>query len=137
MTSFLYYILDKLGWGSARAQGLGHTITSFDRFSYGDRLSIYIIRDKPTPRKSFQPPPEELGEDNSDEMAPRRRTPTPSPRRGQVYGFIKIGHKPLFVMDLNGNQLEVNPLCVLDFYVLEDYQRYRLLLPYRSRRKTI
>jgi len=29
----------------------------------------------------------------------------------------------LFVMDLNGNQLEVNPLCVLDFYVLEDYQR--------------
>ena len=61
-------------------------------------------------------------------MAPRRRTPTPSPRRGQVYGFIKIGHKPLFVMDLNGNQLEVNPLCVLDFYVLEDYQRYRVKL---------
>ena len=121
----LYLILDKLGWGSARAQGLGHTITSFDRFSYGDRLSIYIIRDKPMPRKS-QPPQEEITGDNSgdsQEMAPRRRTPTPSPRRGQVYGFIKIGHKPLFVMDLNGNQLEVNPLCVLDFYVLEDYQR--------------
>ena len=27
-------------------------------------------------------------------------------------------------MDYNGNQLEANPLCVLDFYVLEEYQRY-------------
>ena len=117
------FLLDKLGWGSARAQGLGHTITSFDRFSYGDRLSIYIIRDKPTPRKSQPPPQEETNPDESEEIVARKRTPTPSPRRGQVYGFIKIGHKPLFVMDLNGNQLEVNPLCVLDFYVLEDYQR--------------
>jgi len=118
-------IIDKLGWGSARAQGLGHTITSFDRFSYGDRLSIYIIRDKPSPRNQPLPPEAEDGEDINDESSSHTTSKSLrySPRRGQVYGFIKIGHKPLFVMDLNGNQLEVNPLCVLDFYVLEDYQR--------------
>lgn len=40
-----------------------------------------------------------------------------------VLGFIKVGFKPLFIMDQNGNQSETRPLCVLDFFVMEAYQR--------------
>jgi len=40
-----------------------------------------------------------------------------------VLGFIKVGYKPLFIMDQNGNQSETCPLCVLDFFVMEQYQR--------------
>lgn len=40
-----------------------------------------------------------------------------------VLGFIKVGYKPLFIMDKNGNQFETRPICVLDFYVMENYQR--------------
>lgn len=38
-------------------------------------------------------------------------------------GFIKVGTKKLFLYDHNGNQREVSPLCVLDFYVHESKQR--------------
>jgi len=106
-------IIDKLGWGSACAQGLRHCITSFEKFSYGDRLVIYILRSKPEPRRQQN----ESGDDDNDEHL------NEPPPKGTVYGFIKVGYKPLFVMDYNGNQLEVNPLCVLDFYVVEEYQR--------------
>jgi len=40
-----------------------------------------------------------------------------------VLGFIKVGYKPLFIMDQNGNQSETRPLCVLDFFVMEQFQR--------------
>jgi alpha-tubulin N-acetyltransferase 1 len=41
----------------------------------------------------------------------------------KVIGFIKIGIKKLFIRDEIGNINEIDPLCVLDFYVHEDYQR--------------
>ena len=41
----------------------------------------------------------------------------------KILGFLKIGSKPLFVMDVHGHQHEVKPLCVLDFYVVEEMQR--------------
>jgi len=114
--TMLKEIIDELGHRSGRAQGLGHSITTFDKFAFGDRHTIYILRDRPPARKMQVSDEKENGEEEGEEEA-QRAAP------GKVYGFIKIGHKPLFVMDANGNQLEVNPLCVLDFYVLEEYQR--------------
>lgn len=42
---------------------------------------------------------------------------------GAVLGMLKVGPKKLFVFDQHGNQHEVEPLCVLDFYVHESCQR--------------
>lgn len=43
--------------------------------------------------------------------------------RNCVIGFIKVGVKKLFLYDHKGQQKEVSPLCVLDFYVHESKQR--------------
>ena len=42
---------------------------------------------------------------------------------GAVVGILKVGRKKLFVLDTHGNQTEMEPLCVLDFYVHESCQR--------------
>lgn len=38
-------------------------------------------------------------------------------------GFIKVGHKHLFIFDIYGFQHEMTPLCLLDFFVCNDVQR--------------
>ena len=40
-----------------------------------------------------------------------------------VIGFLKVGTKKLFIRDEIGKINEINPLCVLDFYVHESQQR--------------
>ncbi|XP_072777200.1 alpha-tubulin N-acetyltransferase 1 [Taeniopygia guttata] len=45
------------------------------------------------------------------------------PPRGAVLGFLKVGYKKLFLLDQDGSHVEVEPLCVLDFYVHESQQR--------------
>lgn len=40
-----------------------------------------------------------------------------------MVGLLKIGRKKLFMFDLAGYQHEVEPLCILDFYVHESKQR--------------
>ncbi len=44
-------------------------------------------------------------------------------KENSIIGFIKVGVKKLFVRDERNNYLEITPLCVLDFYVHESYQR--------------
>lgn len=46
-----------------------------------------------------------------------------SGQRGSVVGILKIGHKKLFVYDNHGAVNELEPMCVLDFYVHESRQR--------------
>lgn len=43
--------------------------------------------------------------------------------RGRVLGFIKTGRKRLFLTDSRALLHEVEPLCILDFYVHESQQR--------------
>ena len=38
-------------------------------------------------------------------------------------GIIKVGVKKLFITSQSGRMEEINPLCVLDFYVNESVQR--------------
>ena len=41
----------------------------------------------------------------------------------KILGMLKIGNKKLFIRDEVGNVKEIEPLCVLDFYVHESCQR--------------
>ena len=41
----------------------------------------------------------------------------------KAIGYIKVGIKNLFYRDMSGNFKELQPLCVLDFYVHESVQR--------------
>lgn len=41
----------------------------------------------------------------------------------QALGFLKVGRKHLFHYTSSGQLLELDPLCVLDFYVAEGHQR--------------
>lgn len=41
-----------------------------------------------------------------------------------VVGFLKVGYKKLFLLDLQGVHIEAEPLCVLDFYIAENLQRH-------------
>ena len=47
----------------------------------------------------------------------------PSRGKGSVVGILKVGTKKLFVYDDCKVQHELEPLCVLDFYVHESRQR--------------
>lgn len=43
--------------------------------------------------------------------------------KGDVIGMLKVGRKHLFLFDEQNQVHEVQPLCVLDFFVLRDRQR--------------
>lgn len=45
---------------------------------------------------------------------------------GAILGMLKIGPKKLFLLDKKGFQNELDPLCVLDFYIHESCQRMGL-----------
>ena len=42
---------------------------------------------------------------------------------GSVVGLLKVGRKKLFLVDEVGKPNEMEPQCVLDFYVVESRQR--------------
>lgn len=42
---------------------------------------------------------------------------------GEVIGILKIGPKQLFLHSRKGKLLITTPMCVLDFYVVENRQR--------------
>ncbi|XP_076455135.1 uncharacterized protein LOC143289838 [Babylonia areolata] len=89
----LFEIINKMGEASAKAQGLSGTITTGRRLETSDH-HLYIMKD-----------------------------PEGCSGRGAVIGILKLGRKRLFVYDRHGQQWEMNPLCVLDFYVHESRQR--------------
>ncbi|XP_072016292.1 uncharacterized protein [Amphiura filiformis] len=86
-------VIDDMGEASAKAQGLNGAITSAHRMRYSNH-KLYVVKDGSANRGA-----------------------------GSVVGIIKIGRKKLFVLDKHGNQNEMEPLCVLDFYVHESCQR--------------
>uniref|UniRef100_A0A1I8HE23 Alpha-tubulin N-acetyltransferase n=1 Tax=Macrostomum lignano TaxID=282301 RepID=A0A1I8HE23_9PLAT len=79
---------------TSSAQALPNAITSFKRLQYSDHR-LYVLKD------AF-----------ANNM------------QGAVVGILKMGRKKLFVYDMLGKQHEMEPLCVLDFYVHESRQRH-------------
>lgn len=43
--------------------------------------------------------------------------------KGVITGMLKTGRKSLYVFDRNGHHYQVQPPCILDFYVHESRQR--------------
>eukprot|EP00775_Hariotina_reticulata_P004091 gene4091-4338_t len=87
-------VLEEFGQRSAAAQGLRAPITDIYRLRSSDQR-LYL------------------------HMAPATVTSSSC----TVLGGLKIGRKKLFLHRVNGAIAEVKPLCVLDFYVHESYQR--------------
>lgn len=48
------------------------------------------------------------------------------PCRLSLLGGLKVGRKKLFIRSETGAYKELQPLCVLDFYVADSYQRMGL-----------
>ncbi|XP_033273004.1 alpha-tubulin N-acetyltransferase 1 isoform X3 [Orcinus orca] len=88
-------IIDELGKASAKAQHLPAPITSASRMQ-SNRHVMYILKD------------------TSARMA----------GKGAIVGFLKVGYKKLFVLDDREAHNEVEPLCILDFYIHESLQRH-------------
>ncbi|XP_005104956.1 alpha-tubulin N-acetyltransferase 1 [Aplysia californica] len=89
----LYEIVDRMGEASAKAQGLRGSITTGKKLELAGHR-LYIMKDS-----------------NSNG------------EKGAVVGILKVGTKKLFVYDHSKVQHELEPLCVLDFYVHESRQR--------------
>ncbi|XP_072176889.1 alpha-tubulin N-acetyltransferase 1-like [Diadema setosum] len=89
----LQRVIDEMGKASSKAQGLNHVITTSHRLRFSDNR-LYVMKDS---------------EANGG--------------NGLVVGILKTGKKNLFVLDRHGNQTEMQPVCVLDFYVHESCQR--------------
>ncbi|XP_051899953.1 alpha-tubulin N-acetyltransferase 1 [Pristis pectinata] len=90
----LAVVLDKMGEASAKAQQLSAPITSASRMQV-NRHRLYVLKD---------------GLANHG--------------KGAAIGFLKVGNKKLFVLDGQGAHNEMEPLCVLDFYVHVSLQRH-------------
>ncbi|XP_042303281.1 alpha-tubulin N-acetyltransferase 1 isoform X2 [Sceloporus undulatus] len=91
----LMTIIDEMGKASAKAQNLPIPITSASRMQT-NRHVLYILKDSEAKTTG----------------------------KGAIIGFLKVGYKKLFVLDRNGAHNEVEPLCVLDFYIHESLQRH-------------
>lgn len=91
--SQLKTVIDHMGEASTRAQGLRAPITSAMKLQHSDH-KLYIMKDSAA-----------------------------NNGQGAVVGILKVGHKKLFLMDMQSVHYEVNPLCVLDFYIHESRQR--------------
>lgn len=86
-------IINKLGQASANAQNLSQPITTAEKFINKDQ-NIYLLID-------------EKGQSG----------------RGNVTGILKTGRKKLYLFDDKGEQKQVFPICLLDFYIHESQQR--------------
>jgi len=102
-------ILDTIGLASAKAQGLRQPITSGMKLRMQTEHWVYLLID----RAPSAPPAAQQG-------ATKKAA---GGNNGAVLGMLKVGRKNLFLLDERGQQREMSPLCVLDFYVHEQHQR--------------
>jgi len=105
-------VLDRMGEGSAAAQGLKAPITSGLKVS-DKSVSFSHVEN----RLFFQC---RTHEEHSVYLLLDREA---NDGLGAVVGMLKVGRKNLFLLDSSGQQRETYAMCVLDFYVHERRQR--------------
>ncbi|KAK2164424.1 hypothetical protein NP493_1405g00037 [Ridgeia piscesae] len=89
----LVSVINQMGIASSKAQGLNTVITSASRLTVSAD-HLYVLKDTDA-----------------------------NNGYGAAVGILRVGQKKLFVYDRDGNNHELEPLCVLDFYVHESRQR--------------
>ncbi|XP_063546947.1 alpha-tubulin N-acetyltransferase 1 isoform X2 [Cydia strobilella] len=87
-------LIDSLGEQSASAQGLSKAITTAEKLRNAPTHVLYLLKD--------------ASAKNGD---------------GEIIGFLKVSHKHLYLFDERDKVREVEPLCVLDFFVSGARQR--------------
>ncbi|KAL7749234.1 hypothetical protein RI367_005386 [Sorochytrium milnesiophthora] len=103
-------LINQLGVRSAKAQGLKAPVTTSHRLMETDQR-LYCIRNDDAERDRRQSAVAGCSAAGEEEAV------------DAVVGIIKVGVKRLFIVDSAGQVNEMKPLCVLDFYVHEHYQR--------------
>ena len=98
--------VDRIGMRSMRAQGLGAPVT-VARKTDGQRVYLLVDKDPKSAAASAS---------DAADAGPRPRA--------RLIGLLKVGHKNLYMYDARGAMQHLpSQLCVLDFYVDEEYQR--------------
>ncbi|XP_048006286.1 alpha-tubulin N-acetyltransferase 1-like isoform X2 [Leguminivora glycinivorella] len=87
-------LIDSLGEQSASAQGLSKVITTAEKLRNAPTHVLYLLKD--------------AAAKNGD---------------GEIIGFLKVSYKHLYLFDECDKVREVEPLCVLDFFVSGTRQR--------------
>lgn len=87
-------VVNALGEESAFSQGLRGPVTSYEKMYNSDYL-LYIWWEPHPTNASY----------------------------GLVMGFAKVGRKSLYLFDRDGKCVKCNPVCLLDFYVVQSQQR--------------
>ncbi|CAG9558693.1 unnamed protein product [Danaus chrysippus] len=95
MQESLSKVIDILGEQSATAQGLNRVITTAEKLRNSPTHILYLLKDAKA-----------------------------KGGKGEVIALLKVGRKHLFLFDEKDKVCEVEPLCVLDFFVLRDRQRH-------------
>ncbi|XP_013138080.1 PREDICTED: alpha-tubulin N-acetyltransferase-like isoform X2 [Papilio polytes] len=87
-------IINSIGQMSTKAQGLKKNITTLEKLLLSPNNKLYILKD-------------EKGNGGA----------------GEVIGILKIGMKKLFLYDKQNKLVIATPMCVLDFFVIDNRQR--------------
>ncbi|KAL5034510.1 hypothetical protein BDV3_004074 [Batrachochytrium dendrobatidis] len=131
-------IIDEVGIASAKAQGLRAPVTSILKLKHNPNQRIYIMRTdfdaKHNTKTGDQDSTDTLQSHQSKSMSESldfhfnavglaKYSQLIDSRKQVVVGLLKVGLKKLFLVDEFGRQIEINALCVLDFYIHESSQR--------------
>ncbi|KAI9104584.1 touch receptor neuron protein Mec-17-domain-containing protein [Phlyctochytrium arcticum] len=123
-------IIDEIGVASAKAQNLRGPVTTAQKLMGNPSHRVYIMKhdDGDKPRHIPVPLQHDTFGLNAligvppDEHAGYRDRNGPGPTT-KVVGLLKVGEKDLFVLDEYMRHIQITPVCVLDFYVHESFQR--------------
>jgi alpha-tubulin N-acetyltransferase 1 len=124
-------VVDELGYASAAAQSLHGPITTLSKLRSHPNQRLYIMREN---IETIQDTPKILSKDdlmifNSGGLA--GYNDYTSEDKFSIVGMLKVGVKTLFVtvslyaitQDELNRQVEISPLCVLDFFIDNNLQR--------------
>ncbi|CAB3226480.1 unnamed protein product [Arctia plantaginis] len=94
MQDNLNKLINEIGEQSAAAQGLNRVITTAEKMRNSPDNTLFLLKDSLT-----------------------------NQGHGALIGLLKVGYKKLYLFDPRNKVREVEPLCVLDFFITQDHQR--------------
>ncbi|KAI9357363.1 touch receptor neuron protein Mec-17-domain-containing protein [Zopfochytrium polystomum] len=128
--TLMMHIIDNMGEASARAQGLRSPVTNLARLHQNPLHRLYVLRSGrdlgSTIQRDARPTSASRGGGRCDPSEGEEtflEAEPPGEVGADVIGMLKVGPKNLFVANRQGRQIQMCPLCVLDFFIHEKFQR--------------